>query len=382
MERVIGKKVKAVKCMKFNLKLPVALQLLLGQTGLWAISFLFLPLLLREQGYGKWVFIFGYMALALLSVVLLFVITTYNSKWFLRMSLLLNCVMALGFFVLPLRIAFFVYVIGWAGLIILFWVPLNMIFFQESHTARHARDSWSYMVAPGVLSMIIPPLGALLMRLYGYRWLFLLTAGMYLIALSWFWRKVPDVVWNVQRGEAIARFKGLKTISMFEGALHFFSSVILGVYALRFLQNETDVGLFWSYVAIVGVVAGFFVAKLSDGTQERKKFIVGLFSLLFLCVIGFMFASTLVWFLVVMGVYTVMATISSPIRLAISMDVKEKDMNFWWSRELFLNIGRAGTLAIAGVLFWKEWYGLLFGMYAVLILLYPILIFNKLKKLR
>ena len=131
MERVIGKKVKAVKCMKFNLKLPVALQLLLGQTGLWAISFLFLPLLLREQGYGKWVFIFGYMALALLSVVLLFVITTYDSKWFLRMSLLLNCVMALGFFVLPLRIAFFVYVIGWAGLIILFWVPLNMIFFHQ-----------------------------------------------------------------------------------------------------------------------------------------------------------------------------------------------------------------------------------------------------------
>lgn len=37
---------------------------------------------------------------------------------------------------------------------------------------------------------------------------------------------------------------------------------------------------------------------------------------------------------------------------------------------------------MAGLLFYKEWYGLLFGMYAVLILLYPILIFHKLKKLK
>ncbi len=325
--------------MRFNLRFSLPLRLLLTQTGFWAISFLFLPFLLREQGYGKWIFIFGYMALAIVSVVMLFFLTTYKSKWFLRMSFMLNCVMAFGFFVLPLQIAFFVYVIGWAGLIILFWVPLNMIFFQESHSARHAQDSWSYMVAPGMLTMIIPPIGALLMRLYGYKWLFLLMAGLYFMAMWWFWRKVPDVVWKVQRGEAIARFKGLKTISMFEGALHFFSSVILSVYALRFLQNETEVGFFWSYVAITGVVAGFFVAKVSDGTQERKKYIVVLFSSLFLCAIGFMFATTLVWFLVVMGVYTVIATVSSPVRLAISMDVKEKDMNFWWCRELFLNIG-------------------------------------------
>ncbi len=368
--------------MSLKLQFPLPLRLLLCQTGLWAVSFLFLPLLLREQGYGKWVFIFGYMALAIVSVVVLLFVTTYNSKWFLRMSFILNSGMALGFFVLPLQIAFFGYVIGWAGLIILFWVPLNMLFFQESHSARHAQDSWRYMVAPGLLSMVIPPLGALMMRFYGYRWLFLLTVGMYLIAMAWFWRRVPDVVWKVQRREAIVRFKGLKTISMFEGALHFFSSVILSVYALRFLQNETDVGLFWSYVAITGVVAGFLVARVSDGTQERKKYIIALFSMLFLCVIGFMFARTLAWFLVVMGVYTVMATISAPIRLAISMDVKEKDMNFWWGRELFLNIGRAGTLAVAGLLFFKEWYGLLFGMYAMLILLYPFLIFHKLKKVK
>ncbi len=365
-----------------KLQFPLPLQLLLNQTALWAFSFLFIPMLLREQGFGKWFFIWGYMLLAMLSVIILLFVTIYNVRWFLRMSFILNSGMALGFFLLPLRMAFLMYIVGWAGLIILFWVPLNMIFFQESHSGRHARDSWSYMVAPGVLSMIIPPLGALMMRTYGYKWLFLLIAGMYLIAMVWFWRKVPDMVWNVQRRDAIIKFKGLKTISMFEGALHFFSSVVLSVYALRFLQNETEVGFFFSYVAIVGVVAGFFVARGSDMMQERKKYVIILFLFLLICALGFMIAKTLGVFLLVMGVYTVMATVSSPIRLALSMDVKEKDMNFWWSRELFLNIGRAGTLAIAGLLFWKEWYGLLFGMYAVMIGLYPLLIFHKLKKLR
>mgnify|MGYP001577682084 CR=1 FL=1 len=322
------------------------------------------------------------MGLAILSVVMLLVVTTYNAQWFLRMSYILNAVMALGFFVLPLRIAFLLYVAGWAGLIIIFWVPLNMIFFQESHSGRHAQDSWSYMVAPGVLSMIIPPLGALMMRIYSYKWLFLLMAGVYLVMMVWFWKKIPNQTWRVQREKAITKFKGLKTISMFEGALHFFSSVVLGVYALRFLQNETEVGWFWSYVAIISVVAGFFMARMSDATQERKKYVVILFSFLLVCELGFMLAKTLGVFLIVMGMYTVMATVSSPIRLAISMDVKEKDMNFWWSRELFLNIGRAGTLAMAGFFFWKEWEGLLFGMYGVLIALYPLLIFHKLKKLR
>jgi MFS family permease len=368
--------------MRIKQKISVPLQLLLVQTGVWSFSFLFLAMLLREQGLFGWFFILGYMALAALCVISLLLVTKYNAKWFLRMSYVLNCGMALGFFVLPLREAFLVYVFGWAGLVILFWLPLNMSFFQESHNGRHAKDSWSYMVAPGMLSIVIPPLGAMMMRMYGYKWLFLLTAGLYLLAMGWVWRKVPSQTWKVQRKEAILNFKGLKTISMMEGALHFFSSVVLGVYALRFLQNETEVGWFWSYVAVVGLVAGFFMARMSDAKQERKKYVVILFSLLLICVVGFMLAKSLGVFLVLMGAYMIMATVSSPIRLAISMDVKEKDINFWWSRELFLNIGRAVTLAVAGGLFFLEWYGLLFGMYAVMIGAYPILIFHKLKKLR
>ena len=63
--------------------------------------------------------------------------------------------------------------------------------------------------------------------------------------------------------------------------------------------------------------------------------------------------------------------VSAPIRLALSMDVKQVDLNFWVAREWLLNLGRFVTLGISAYLFYVQEYWAVFGMYAVICVVYP-----------
>ncbi len=80
-----------------------------------------------------------------------------------------------------------------------------------------------------------------------------------------------------------------------------------------------------------------------------------------------------------MGIFTALAAISSPFRLAISMDVKQATLNFWKMREIFLNLGRALTLSFSFFFFSQEIYWPVFALFGGMTLLYPFLISKKLR---
>ena len=107
-----------------------------------------------------------------------------------------------------------------------------------------------------------------------------------------------------------------------------------------------------------------------------------LFLLLCTVTVSLAFVQDVQMWYVAVGVYTLLNTISSPLRLAISMDGRKMEMGFWRIRELFLNLGRVGTLGIAVIFFYHELYWPVFGLFGILTLLYPVLIQYKLKNVR
>ena len=231
--------------------------------------------------------------------------------------------------------------------------------------------------------MVLPLFGAAVANSFGYPWLFGLAALLYLFPILFIYKKIPqENITTVPFKEGVRNFKGLKTISMFEGSLQHFSGVVLMVYALLFLKTNIEVGYFLSYLGLLGFVIGMVLSRYSDKTQKRKLFIFVLFTLMSLLIFFLPVVTKKAYWFAAVGLFNVIYTISSPLRLAVTLDVRAADMSFWKTREFFLNVGRAATLLITVVLFTLEQYFLIFALFGSIALAYPFLVRHKLKEVR
>ena len=284
---------------------------------------------------------------------------------------------------LPSSISIYVYA-SLIGLnLILFWLPLNYLFFLKSSKETNAVDSSLYMVAPGVIAMVLPLFGAAIANSFGYTWLFGLAALLYLFPILFVYKKIPtEKITTIPFMEGVRHFKGLKTISMFEGALQHFNGIVLAVYALLFLKTSLQIGYFFSYLGLLGFVIGMLLSRYSDRKQKRKVFIFVLFSLMSLSIFMMPFSKNSVAWFIIVGIFSVIYTISSPLRLAVSLDVRVPDMSFWKVREFFLNIGRVTTLLLTVLLFVFKQYSLVFALFGSIALAYPFLVSYKLKEVK
>lgn len=186
----------------------------------------------------------------------------------------------------------------------------------------------------------MPPLGAYVIKTLGYSWLFGIAAVLFPLCMFIVWKLVPsEIVHTAPLRQGIKEYKSLKTISVLEGSLQFFTGLIIPVYALLFFQRADEIGWFLSYIAILGLIMAVVVAHFSDKNQKRKGFIMILFLLLTLSIFSLSFASTSWAWIISIGIFSIIHYISLPLRLAVSMDFKKVDITFWQVREIFLNVG-------------------------------------------
>ena len=136
------------------------------------------------------------------------------------------------------------------------------------------------MLTPGLIAAVIPPLSAVFAHAFGYRWLFGLSAILFLIPIWLVWKYVPEEKYVLDFVRGLRNFKGLKTITILEGSLQHFSGAIVPIYALLFLKTTLDVGLFLGYTGLIGFAIAIFLSMRSDHSQKRKKFIQILFLLM------------------------------------------------------------------------------------------------------
>jgi len=229
----------------------------------------------------------------------------------------------------------------------------------------------------------MPPLGALVISRSGYGSLFIVTAVLFLLPLWFIWKKIPEEkLYAAPLGEEIKKYRGLRTITFLEGALHFFVGVIVAVYTLLFFQRASEIGWFLSYLAIISFIIAMFLSRHSDQTQQRKKNLFLLFFTLTFSILSLALVKSTTGWLIAISIFTVIYAISSPLRLAVSMDVKKTDIGFWKTREIFLNMGRVVTLSISAVLFYYQMYWAVFVMFGVITLVYPFLVNYKLKEIQ
>lgn len=125
----------------------------------------------------------------------------------------------------------------------------------------------------------------------------------------------------------------------------------------------------------------FIISYYSDKQQKRRSYIYFLFSLLFLSILSLAFIQQKTYWIIAVGIFIIINTISLPLRLAITLDAKKADLGFWKVREFFLNLGRFCTLTISIILFYYQKYWIVFLLFAVMAFIYPFLMRYKLREI-
>jgi len=121
----------------------------------------------------------------------------------------------------------------------------------------------------------------------------------------------------------------------------------------------------------------FLVSHFSDKHKKRTKFLAPIMLAGAAITICIGLAQTIPSFLFFTGLYLAVNQVGDPLRVAVLMDVKEKNAIFWHAREVFLNTGRVFALLITTIAFFYQTYLLVFILFAVLNVIYPMIVKHK-----
>jgi hypothetical protein len=261
---------------------------------------------------------------------------------------------------------------------ILFWIPLNVKFFEKSKSETNGKDSFAYAAIGSVLSILLLPLAALCIQEFGYSATFLFAALLGIPIAIIIWRNLQEKTYRLDFGESFKELKGLKSIIFFEGAIDQLSCVVIPIITLLYIKTELGFGGVLSYLALVSLVAAYFMATHSDKKQKRVTYLVPLFFAMAGITFAMGFTNSFGVWIVLLTLFSTAYTISYPMRLALIMDRKKTDIGFWTVREVVLNAGRFVTLLIAAVLLYFSLYWAIFAMYAAIFVAYPFVAKRKL----
>jgi hypothetical protein len=358
-------------------KINPGLKYLLINSILATFAFSFTPIFLKEKGFSLSLIILVFAIYAGVGVLFSLFVEVFYIKKFMMLGLFFQGVIAL---VLGFYSSYSIYLfVLFSGLnLLFFWVTLNYIFFKGTSKDTSASNSSWYIILPGVFGMIMPLLGAFVINLRGYYWMFILTFILYLISIFFVQKGVVEERVEAKTMVGIKKYKGLKTITLFEGALQFFGVIIIPAYSLLFFKTENQVGLFLSYLGVIGLIISIILAKKSDVSQQRKKYIYFLLICFAVSIFILSFAHTQRFWIIAVAPITMLFSISFPIRTAIAIDGREKDIHLWKTREIFLNIGRVISLSFASILFYYGLYPYVFVFYGLLMIPYILLVRYKL----
>jgi len=317
----------------------------------------------------------------LVSLPIVRFINTWNVKKYLRLGLLTYTGMALSLLFFN-KYSFLLYGIFDGLKLGFFWVSFNYIFFLKSTNDRYAKDSSIYFILGPLVGIVLPPIGALIIHNLGFRALFLTTGLLSFLPLLYVRGQDFSHITRISWREADRAFSGLRLITFYDAALHFFQGSFLTIYALLFLKTEYQVGGLLSYLALISLVASFFLAGLSDKRRNRLEILYPLLIIMGVVILIIPAIKSLSLFIAIVGLYAVLDNLSLPIRFAVPMDVVKLDIGFWRASEFYGNLGRTIVFAVAALLLYIGNYWLAFAIFALMTLSFPFIISRKINSLR
>jgi len=257
----------------------------------------------------------------------------------------------------------------------MFWVPLNIMFFEFSK-GREAMFGSLYFAINPVLGIFLPLIGGALAAAIGYQPIFLLTALAYALVFPMVFLVLGKRTFTYRVGDSLDRLKGFKTLIFLEGTYGGGIIAAMGVIPLLYFTRPVDLGIYISVTTFFSVIASFIVSRLSDKSRKRKRYIEVFGSGLGVMTAICSFAGTAFLWSLAASVRNFFSGLFYPFTTAIIMDNRRESVEgAFVGREWLLNIGR--LLGASLVLFFTIVLGsihLSLAMLGLAMVFYPVVL--------
>jgi len=256
--------------------------LLVSHLFLFVLAGAFIPTFFKSKRLDISFIILLFALTAVWAVVMFFLVSKFEMRTCLALGHVCHAGMFFSLAFLPAFVALIAYAILLGTTFIIFWIPLNLIFYRSSK-----RQTNVAVLIKVEKERIVAPFRA-----------------------------------------CITQYKKLKTITFLDGAFHYLNAGIIPVYTLLFITTEKNFGWFLGYLGLIGFIIAIFLSYKSDKKQKRIGYIMFLFILMSFSTLSLVLAKTISVWIILVGIFTIIYNVSNPFRLAVTMDVKKVNLQF------------------------------------------------------
>jgi hypothetical protein len=267
-----------------------------------------------------------------------------------------------------------------ALVLVFFWVPYNLEFFSYATEKTHAYSGSVAIVIYPLVSMVVPPIAGYTWHAHGFATNMLISTGILtgLIAYVLASRSIKFRRFDYNIAESLRSLRRYRMLFALQGFWEATSFVGVPVFTLLFVDTELNLGIFFSYLGLLSVIATIALARLSDRRGRRTAFLYPTVVLAAMATILLGLARSTVLWVTLVGLVNFTSIMATPFMIAVALDAKVKGVNMWAGRELLLNLGRAlGSCLI--LLMYKGGLGYRLGFVVLggVLLLYPLILHSR-----
>ncbi len=259
---------------------------------------------------------------------------------------------------------------------IMFFTPYNILFFEHTDSNKKLRKMTIYWAIGTVVGIVAPISGGYIFVTLGLSWFIVFAVVILFIAL-YLVQYVKQKVYKYTLKKILKYIKGLRTITMLDGALINSSQLLITLFLLNFIKDEFDFGKILSVIALISVVFSFKLASVSDKFKKRVEFIWPLSLLSAAVMFAFYFVLDLKTAIILILLFKFLSTLFNPIRSNILLDKIKNSPTAWISREIYLNIGRFVGLSFLALVVYNGYLRESFVFVGLLYILIPVLLYTK-----
>jgi hypothetical protein len=221
----------------------------------------------------------------------------------------------------------------------LFYIFYNIAHFKNTPKGKTGFSSGLMFSMPVIIGIITPIIAGYLKTIFELS-VWALSAIFFLLTV--FLIKFPqDFKINFSLKTALAEIKPTRFYLFAEG---FWEALVFGfipIYTLFFLKTPLGYGVYLSYIAVVGAIAGIVLGRLTDKIKKRSIFLYPVS--FFMAVVTIMFAFTtnnLILWLIVSGAIQFILPLFWNIITAFVVDVQQNIELAFVGREIMLASGK------------------------------------------
>lgn len=260
-----------------------------------------------------------------------------------------------------------------ALVLVFFWIPYNVEFFSYVGEKTRAYSGSIAVAVYPLVGLLIPPVAAVVWRASGFRANMVVSicilGGAAAYVLSNKTIKFRRFDYGIV--DSLRKLKRYRTLFLLQGFWE--ASVFVGIpaFTLLFFRTEVRLGLFFSYLGALSVLATVALARLSDRTSRRTAFLYPTVLLAACATLALSLAHSAPVWIGLAGLVNFSNILAIPFLISVALDAGITGIDMWAGRELLLNLGRAaGSCMILTTYRYAHDYRPAFIVLGVALLLY------------